>query len=106
MVTTFENHFYSLRNYVDTDLRAIDYLHQTKLFMYLESLLMNLLDGIYFNEKQLKNIMSLSKFKKSKILMITTSRCTSLDLLILFCINFKTIQNGSTIFHETQMADS
>jgi hypothetical protein len=46
-----------------------------------------------------------SKANGSKLIFIPTSKCTCLDLMTMFYINYKALQTGSTIFHETPVND-
>jgi hypothetical protein len=94
-----------LKNYGSSKLSTKDYLVQTRLYFQLDELLIDLLDGIYSNNTKLDKIVSDCKARGSKLVFVPTSKCTVLDLLAMFYINYTTLQNGSTIFHETQIND-
>lgn len=56
-------------------------------------------DDIFVEEEKLKKFAKLSQTSKSTMVFIPTSKCTALELLLLFFVNFKVLQTGSTIYH-------
>lgn len=67
--------------------------------MQLDKVFTNLFDDIFVEEEKLRKFAKLSQ--KSTMVFIPTSKCTGLELLLLFFVNFKVLQMGSTIFHQT-----
>ena len=102
---SFKAQQFSLRNYRGSKLSTKDYLLQTRLYVQLDELLIKLVDGIYNDNQKLQRIVTQCKASGSKLIFVPTSKCTCLDLLTMFYINYTTLQTGSTIFHETQIND-
>jgi hypothetical protein len=72
---------------------------QSSFYYKLNGIFKRLIEGIYMDDVKFKKIVEAAKRKNGRIVFVPVSKCSNLDLYLMFFVNFMIFNNSGPIFH-------